>query len=442
MQDNHGGDDENQSRLPVLAVLRRLLLHFAPLDDMAVTATVRRNWLLDVTAGVCTGVYQGCIWTFAMQLARGRLHATTYELGFAVASQAIGYLFVILWAHQMEGRAKLPFITLTWLLTRGAFMLTPLIVRGAYAREAFLFMICYTPIVFAISNPAYTAVMQQIYPVEVRGRLMSVVRIGVSAATLTTASVMGIMQQRYHVDFRLIFCLGGLFGAFTALAFSRLKLPHIEREPKPPLHHFVNDATEILRSNTAYRRFSIGVFLAGFGNLCANTYYPLYQVDKFRIMPEQIASIVTASALAALFGYPFWGWFTDRFGPLTTTYCAVGLNSVVPLCYAFGPTVHWLMLAGFASGAAQSGVDLGYLNANLLFAESDRASLFQAIHSTLFGIRGTLAPLMAIPLLHMLHFHWRTCFCICFGVILVGTFLQSLAVPAHRHAQDKKLSAS
>ncbi len=442
MQNNPGGTGDNGERSPIIAILRRLLLHVAPLDDLAVTATVRRNWLLDVTAGVCTGVYQGCIWTFAMQLARGRLHATTYELGFAAASQAIGYLFVILWAHQMEGRAKLPFITLTWLLTRGAFMLTPLVVRGAYAREAFLFLICYTPIVFAISNPAYTAVMQQVYPVEVRGRLMSVVRIGVSAATLSTASVMGFLQQQYHVDYRLIFCIGGLFGAFTALAFSRLRLPHTEREPKPPLNHFLRDAVEILRTNTAYRRFCIGVFLAGVGNLCANTYYPLYQVDRFHIMPEQIASIVTASALAALFGYPFWGWFTDRFGPITTTFCAVGLNSIVPLCYAFGPTIHWLMFAGFISGAAQSGVDLGYLNSNLLFAERDRASLFQAIHSTLFGVRGTLAPPMAILFLHLLHFHWQEGFCIFFTVIVLGTFVQSMAAPAHRDAQRKKLSTS
>ncbi len=396
--------------------------------------------MLDITAGVCTGVYQGSIWTFALQLARGSLHATSYEMGFAVASQAIGYLFVIFWAHQMEGRPKLPFITITWLLTRGSFMLTPLLVHGTHAREAFLFLICFTPIAFSISNPAYTSVMQQIYPVEIRGRLMSVVRVGVSVATLVTARLMGVLQQQYHIDYRWIFMVGGIFGAFTAVAFYKLKLPAVQREEKPKLHHFMRDALRILRDNRAYRLFSTGVFLAGMGNLCANTYYPLYQVDSFHILPEQIASIVIASSLASVFGYPFWGWFTDRFNALTTTYCSVGLDCMVPLCYAFGHSITWLMLAGLFSGTAQSGVDLGYLNATLMFAESGSASQYQAIHSTLFGIRGTIAPLLAIPLLHLLNFHWTVSFIICFAVIVVGAVVQTLAMPAHRKAVALKSS--
>ncbi len=413
--------------------LRRLRERALPLDDIPASEVILRNWRRDITAGCCTGVYQGCVWAFALQLARGTLHATSYQMGLAVASQALGYLFVIVWAHQMEGRRKLPFVTITWLFTRGCFMLTPLLVRGAYAREWYLFLICYAPIFFSISNPAYTALMKMIYPAEVRARLMSVVRIGVAAATFATAHFMGLLQEQYHVDYRWIFCVGGIFGVCTAIAFSRLELQEEKEEEKPRFQHFLQDAGRILRCNTAYRLFCIGVFLAGMGNLCANTYYPLYQVDRFHILPEQIAVVVMASSAAALFGYPFWGWFTDRFGPLTTTFVSVGLNSMVPLCYAFGPTISWLMLAGFLSGAAQSGVDLGYLNSVLLFAESDSASQYQAIHSTLFGIRGTLAPLLAIPLLHLLHFHWLTAFCICFGVIVLGASVQTLAVTAHRN---------
>ena len=103
---------------PRLGLLRRRLGRFVP-DSVWV------NWRWDLMAGLCSGIYQGSVWTFALQLARGKLHATGFQMGLATAAPAIGYLFATLWARQMEGRSKLPFVTLTWTVSRGLFLLTP-----------------------------------------------------------------------------------------------------------------------------------------------------------------------------------------------------------------------------------------------------------------------------------------------------------------------------
>ena len=176
-------------------VLRRRLGQYIP-------EAVWHNWKWDGIAAICAGIYQGCIWTFALQIARGELHATTKQMGWAVSAPAIGYLFAILWARQMEGRSKLPFITLTWLIARGAFMLTPLLVRGTYAQQGFLALIILTPILFSVSNPAYTAVIKDIYPDELRGRLMSYVRVGMMAAMLITQRIAGELQEHHGLDYR------------------------------------------------------------------------------------------------------------------------------------------------------------------------------------------------------------------------------------------------
>src|SRR5437879_1060890 len=105
-----------------LGFARRQLGRFVP-DSVWV------NWRWDVVAGICSGLYQGCVWAFALQLARGKMHATGFQMGLATAAPAIGYLFATLWARQMEGRSKLPFVTLTWLVSRGLFLLTPLLVQ-------------------------------------------------------------------------------------------------------------------------------------------------------------------------------------------------------------------------------------------------------------------------------------------------------------------------
>jgi len=409
-------------------VIRRRLGQFIP-------DSVWHNWKWDGIAGICAGIYQGCIWTFALQIARGDLHATKTQMGWAVSAPAIGYLFAILWARQMEGRSKLPFITLTWLIARGAFMLTPLLVRGAFAREGFLALIILTPILFSVSNPAYTAVIKEIYPDELRGRLMSYVRVGMVAAMLITQRVAGDLQERYGLDYRYLFAFGGVFGAMTAYAFSRLKLTPTLSAPVPPVAQFFRQTFGILKHNSGYRWFTLSVFVTGFGNLIATTLYPIYQVDRFHITPSQIATMQNLSGIVTLFSLFFWGSFTDRFGSLTVVLVAVGLNSLAPGLYALAPRLEWLYLAAVIIGVAQSGVDIAYLNTTLMFAEKGKAAQYQALHSTFFGLRGTIAPLVGVQMLSALGESFSRAFFVCFGIILVGVVLQTLSMHSYRAKQ-------
>jgi MFS family permease len=413
--------------------LRRRLRH---LRYEVFLAEVLRNWGWDMAAGVSSGVYQGCIWTFALQLARGQLHATGYEMGAATAAPAVGYLFATLWARQMEGRSKLPFVTLTWLISRGLFLFTPLLVRGPFSREMFVGLLCLTPIIFSVSTPAYTAIMKEIYPDEHRGRLMSYVRIGMAASMLLTARLMGAWQEHGGLDFRWMFAIGGVFGVLTALFFSRLRLPPVTPGQLPPLGQFLRDTFSIVVANRGYRWFTISVFIAGFGNLCATTYYPLYQVDRFHITPVQIANMQNVGGLLSLFSLFFWGWFMDRCGSLGTVLLAVFINCLTPICYIFAPTVAWLYLAAATAGIAGYGIDLGYLNTTLMFAEPGRAAQYQAVHSSFFGLRGTIAPILAIPLLHAVHHNWVTAFLICLTVMLAGVVFQVFSLLTYRRIRQ------
>jgi MFS family permease len=428
-----------RDRLPApvrrpLGVLRRQLGRFVP-------DSVWYNWRWDVAAGISSGIYQGAVWTFALQLARGQLHATKLQMALATAAPAIGYLFATLWARQMEGRSKLPFVTLTWLISRGLFLLTPLLVRGAFSREMFVLLICTAPILFSVSTPAYTAIMKDIYPDEHRGRLMSYVRVGMAASMLITARIMGHWQEHRGLDFRLMFAIGGVFGVGTAIAFSRLRLPPLlHTNTPPPIAEFLQDTFRILIRNRGYRWFTTSVFIAGFGNLVANTYYPIYQVDHFHITPTQIATLQNiAGGLSLLFLF-FWGWYMDRFGSLAAVLLACAIICLTPLLYAFGTSVMWLYVASAAGGVASAGIDLGYLNTTLMFAEPGRAAQYQAVHSTFFGLRGTIAPLLAIPLLDAVshgagRHDWRAAFLVCLGIMCLGALCQLLSLRSYRTQQ-------
>jgi hypothetical protein len=389
----------------------------------ALPPETRQAWLWDTATGACAGVYLGSVWTFVARIARAELHATATQMGWMAAAPAVGYIFATVWARQMEGKSKLPFVYWTWLVARGMFMLAPLIAT----REQFVALVCITPIIFSVSTPAYTAIMRDIYPDELRGRLMSVVRIVLNAITLGAALLTGRLLDA-GLDWRAAFLVGGVFGALSAWTFSRIRVPgptETGREP-PSTIAFFRDTLDILRRNPGYRWFTASVFVYGFGNLVATTIYPIYQVDRFHISNTEVANLQNVAAGATILGFFFWGWFMDRRGPLITVLIAIGVVCTMPFVYAVAPRVEYLRIAAAAGGLAISGIDLGYLNTTLLFAEEGRAAQYQALHSSFFGIRGTIAPQVAIPMMHA--FGARNAFYVAGVIMLVGVTLQVVSM--------------
>src|SRR5579872_2752006 len=343
----------------------------------------RTAWKWDLATGVFAGLYQGCIWTFVARVARADLHATDSQMGWIAAAPALGYACATIWARQMDGRSKLPFVYWTWLFSRGVYLLAPLL----RSRDQFVILVCLTPFVFSVSTPAYAAVMKEIYPDAQRGRLMSAVRMGMSVMTLASALVMGRLLD-HGLDWRWGFCLGGVFGALSAWSFSRVPVPPVQESDEPRLSTaaFFRDTLDILRRNPGYRWFTASVFVSGFGNIVATTLYPIYQVDRFHITNTQVANLQNISSIATIAGFFFWGSFLDRKGPLSAVLLALAFNLTSPLVYAEAHGLGPLYIASAAMGIALAGIDLGYLNTTLLFAEPGKAAQYQALHASFFGI--------------------------------------------------------
>jgi MFS family permease len=389
--------------------------------------TTLRAWRWDILTGLFAGLYQGCIWTFVARVARADLHATDHQMGWIAAAPALGYVFATIWARQMDGRSKLPFVYWTWLFSRGLFLLAPFF----NTTLRFVALVSLTPFVFSISTPAYAAVMKDIYPDAHRGRLMSFVRMLMSGATLVAALVTGRVLD-HGLDWHIVFSVGGFFGMLSALTFSRIPVPPTVEtdEPKLSTRHFVADTLDILRRNPGFRWFTASVFVSGFGNLVATTLYPIYQVDRFHITNTQVANMQNISSIATIIGFFFWGTFLDRRGPLTTVLICVGINLASPIIYAEAQGVGLLYFAAIAMGLCVSGIDLAYLNTTLLFAERGKAAQYQALHSSFFGIRGSIAPHCAIPLMRFLG--PQRAFLASFVVILCGVGLQLISMHDYR----------
>lgn len=402
-------------------------------------AETRVAWFWDTVTGLLSGVYQGCIWTFVLRVARADLHASAYQIGIITAAPAAGYLFATIWARQMDGRAKMPFVYWTWIVARGMFLLAPGIgsvflarmCPGLSASSQFVLLVSLSPFVFSVSTPAYTAIMKDIYPDDKRGRLMSAVRVVSSLAALLTALSIGRMMDA-GLNYRVPFAIGGAFGALTAWTFNKIATtpPADNDTDRMSTIGFLIDTFGILWRNPGYRWYTASVFVYGFGNLIASTVYPIYQVDRFHITNTQVANMQNIAAVITMFSYVFWGWFLDAKGSLVTVLLGIAMVCVMPLLYAGAWSIALLYVASAIGGFAYSGIDIGYLNTTLLFAEPGREAQYQALHSSFFGVRGTIAPILAVPLMHSVGV--RPTFYICALIILGGAGLQIASIAHYR----------
>ncbi len=395
------------------------------IESLPPTARAALRW--DCASSLLWGAYNGCIWTFVARIARADLRASAADMAWISAAPALGYLFATIWARQMEGRAKMPFVWITWLVARGLFLLTPLFAT----RNGYVFLVCVTPIIFSVSTPAYTSLMKDVYPDHLRGRLMSLSRMCWSLSTFFFAFGAGRLLDG-GLDWRWSFMFGGACGALSALAFCRIRvpLPDVEADDRMSTIGFVRDTLNILWRNPRFRWFSASVFVYGFGNIMAYTLYPIHQVDTFHIRNTDVANMQNLAAVTQIAGYLFWGGIMDRRGPLFAVLVGICIICLMPPCYAMAGNLAPIYLASAIGGLAFSGIELGYLNSILQLSEPGRAAQYQALHSSLYGIRGTIAPFCALPLMHV--YGIRTGIWACGGVMLCGIGLQLVSMREHK----------
>lgn len=383
----------------------------------------------DALAGLLGGIYMGAIFPFVMRIARADLHASRLEISLLTAAPFIGSLLAPLWARQMVGRAKMPFCVYSWTFARALFFGMFLVTRAWH----FVLLIGLAQIIGSISGPAYTALMKDIYPDEERGRAMGLVRVGSYSAVLIVSLFVGHLLDS-GIPFKWVFSIAAAVGIVGAWCFSRVPVmessaPAARQERLSALGFWLQTVA-ILKHNQGFRWFAASVMTYGFGNLVAFTIYPLYQVDRLHVTNIQVATLTNASSISSIIAFAYWGHFMDRNGALWTALVNILLQCLIPIVYFFSGAWWHLIPAAVVQGIAGAGIELAYLNVILTLSEEGKEAQYQALHSMLLGIRGTIAPFVAVPVLRMLGFH--ASFLVCLSLMLLGAYMQAVSLRAYR----------
>lgn len=382
------------------------------------------NFRIDFSASILFALYNVVVNQFYTPMAI-RHGISNVEVGLLTAAPAIGSLLSPLWAAMMGRRSPMPFIFWPNLLAR----LSICVVGLWLSPLMFVAVALFVNFLGAIQAPAYPALMPRIYPGRLRGRLMGYVRVAQCLFLVPLALIVGAWL---HVDGDMwpLICASAL-GVASLILFTAVR----QVEPQPPhaaedLHHTPGFAAHIkgqwrlVKTTAGLGAFLVATSLTGFGNLVGAPLFQIYQIHVLNLNNFQIGETRMAYYALLLIAYFALGWVIDKVSPRHALLWGMAAYAMMPILYAaFGSFGAVLAASGF-QGIGDAAWDIGLMAYVFQMAPGKEASVF-GLHLLLFGVRGTIAPLLStaaaavVPLPVLLV--GATLFCLA-GLIVLAVF--------------------
>lgn len=357
----------------------------------ALAPTVRYNVFTELWGSVAYGVFWAAALQFVPVVLR-RMGAESEVIAFYNAQTYLGALLTSLSIVLMRGRRTKNFAVWCWMVGRSTFFAFALINNITWL----MIVIALFWLLEQFPSPAYTRIVQGIYPVEIRGQAMSLVRLGMTVAIVLVTPLAGWMLD--HWGHQLLFPLAALFGILATWMFNRLDVDEGVLPPRQTKS--IGTLWGVVLSNRNFTIHLISVILYGFGALIGVAFYPIVQVDRLQLSYTELGWLSTAQSLTWLLGFVYWGRLVDKRGGIWVMRVNFAIGALVPFCYIFA-TNGWMLLPAFiAQGIISAGVDLGFVNTCIQLAEPDKVVEYAAIHTTVVGIRGLIGPFVGVLLVN------------------------------------------
>lgn len=358
---------------------------------MRMSIQARKNFRWDLASAALISLFSVVFNQFYTPIAI-RSGATDFQVGLLSAAPAVGLLFSPLWAGMAErGRAK-NYVAFPNLIGR------LLIFIPALFASPWVFVatsLCFF-ILQGIQAPAYATLMTQIYPADVRGRIMGYVRMGMGALMIPLAFTVGVWIDAQGSFYPLL--LASLTGSLSMLVFMNVKE---EAAPNPLVaakeRISFRKQFSVLKNNRPLVLFLLATTFSGFGNMLANPLYNIIQVQNLQLSNMDIGIVRICYFTMLLVAYFFMGRIIDRYSPRHVMLICMACQTICPFLYGVFGTYPSVLAASSLQGVADASWDLGCLAFVFRLAPGREGVVF-GLHLMLFGIRGTIGPLLGTGL--------------------------------------------
>ncbi|HEX4840563.1 MAG TPA: MFS transporter [bacterium] len=357
---------------------------------------LRASLQIDFLAAVLYGAFGGLTLPFIPVMGR-RLGATPLQVSLLVAAPAI-VLLLSLWIVNAV-RSVHPVRLVIWpsLVGRAMFLLMPL----AHTPVPYLLLVVLFHAVSSINTLGYAQVMRAVYPDNVRGRIMALVKVGMATSWVLASLLGGQLTQ--VVPFQWVFAVAGMLGMASGVVFSRIRPPERLEVPEP-----IDPAVawRLVREDGAYRRFLLAFFIYGFGGWLISPAIPILLVDELHASNFQVGLLGAVMSAMWTISFYSWGAMIDRRSATNTLKVVFSIGALTPVIYLLAPSAWVVQLAGVTDGLTSAGIDLGWLAAALHYAPQGQVLHYVTLFNTSVGIRGAIAPFITGALIPLIGVRW------------------------------------
>lgn len=386
--------------------------------------TFRIHLLYSIIDGISLGVLALNEFVFVKSL-----NGSSLQLGFLFQFSMLVFLFLVFLNEFIRRIArKRVLIRYTVLITRLPLLFLMMFPgssaeimneSGWHAVFLGLFLLYYmgSPIIF----PSINLLLKHNYSGENFGKLYSYSTSVGKVVMLVITFLYGWLLDVNNFAFTYILPIIGLLGVVSGFILSRIPYtPILEVSVYKgffnAIRMSVNNMTDILRHNIAYRHFEIGFMLYGFAFMSTVTVIVVFFNDGLHLSYSSIAFYRNAYNVGAILLLPLAGKLIGIIGP--RRFAIISYGSVVlylialvfteryPVFFNWGPVqIFWGLIAYiiFHSVFAAT-MSLLWNIGSSYFAEAKQAGLYQEIHLSLTGFRAVFAPLIGVLLYELLGF--------------------------------------
>ena len=325
---------------------------------------------------------------------------------WALAAPNVANFTSFVWAALAKGRPKVPFIS--WLQISACLMVTAIAVfpRTGWGLLATCIALGLARISWTGVITVRAAVWRNNYPTANRatiaGKLATVQSLFLAAAGFIVGKAMDSDPDNYHYLFPLL----ALFGLVGNQIYRRVRLRRARQLQRAELDGRKKDAgfhpkamVALLREDRLYARFMWWMSVFGFGNLMLGPPMTFVVTDELHLDYTAGIMINTIAPLLIMpFAIPLWARLMDRSHIIRFRsihgWSFVSASAMVTLA-SYLHSEPLLYLGAFLLGVGYAGGTLAWNLGHQDFAPADRDADYMAVHVTLNGIRGILAPLAA-----------------------------------------------
>lgn len=386
----------------------------------------------------------------------------TLDFAVALVSAAPNFanLTSFLWARMSGGRDKVRFISAIQIATCICVGLVAAMPVNAWGLLGTCVAVLVARITWTGVITVRTAVWRQNYPKASRASIAGKMATMQSLMLALSGWLVGATMDASPGSFHFVFPVLALVGLYGNSIFRKVRirgggrLARQERREGGKAALTANPvqgaaiATDALRVNwrvlvedREYRRFMVWMFVFGLGNLMVGAPQALVLEDELHATYLQAILATTVIPLLVMpLAIPLWARLLDRTHIVRfraihgwSFVMAAGLLWVAAV---FGQL--WLFyLAAAIMGVGFAGGALAWNLGHHDFAPPEKDALYMSVHVTLNGIRGVIAPFLAVGLYKWLGTHgWAPwTFGICFVVNVIG------ALGFVRHWRDMERAA-